>query len=213
MCQYGIMVREQKTFCRICEAQCGLVVKLESDATGKERIVDIKPNKEHVVSEGYACIKGLKMKEFIETPDRLTQPLKRVNGEFVPISWKQAVREIGQKLKDIHARHGSEAISVHNGNPIAFSLFPPIMLDGLMAAFGAHKKFSPASQDCANKFAGAERLYGRPDHQTFPDIDNSKFLILVGSDPRISKMSFVHMPRPMERLEAVEKNGGKSRVT
>lgn len=203
------MMREQKTFCRICEAQCGLVVKLDSDDVGQERIVDIKPNREHVVSEGYACIKGLKMADFVGSPDRLTQPLKKVDGEFVPISWKQAIREIGQKLKQIHTQYGGEAIATHTGNPIAFSLFPPLMLDGLLAAFGADKKFSPASQDCANKFAAAERIYGRPDHQTFPDIDHSNLLILVGTNPKISKMSFINMPRPMERLEAVEARGGK----
>lgn len=203
------MYREQKTFCRICEAQCGLVIKLESDENGTESIADIKPNRDHVVSAGYACIKGLKMADFARSPDRLTEPLKKVDGEFVPIPWKQAIREIGDKLRQIHARDGGDAIAVHNGNPIAFSLFPPLMLDGLLAAFGADKKFSPASQDCANKFAGAKRVYGRPDHQTFPDIDHSNFLILVGTNPKISKMSFINMPRPMERLEEVEKRGGK----
>lgn len=202
-------MRTQKTFCRICEAQCGLVVAIESDERGNEKIADIKPNREHVVSDGYACIKGLKMADFVHSPDRLKQPLKKVDGAFVPISWKQTIGEIGQKLKAIHAEHGGEAIATHTGNPIAFSLFPPLMLDGLLAAFGADKKFSPASQDCANKFAGAERIYGRPDHQTFPDIDHSNFLILVGTNPKISKMSFINMPRPMERLEAAEKRGGK----
>lgn len=203
------MTREQKTFCRICEAQCGLVVKLEPDDNGGEEIVDIKPNRTHVVSQGYACIKGLKMADFVRSPDRLTQPLKKVDGEFVAIPWHQTIDEIGKKLKAIHARDGGDAIAIHNGNPIAFSLFPPIMLDGLLKAFGSDKKFSPSSQDCANKFAGAERIYGRPDHQTFPDIDHSNFLILVGTNPKISKMSFINMPRPMERLEEVEKRGGK----
>lgn len=204
-----VLIREQKTFCRICEAQCGLVVKVEDDSNGHEKIIDIKPNRDHVVSAGYACIKGLKMEDFRTSPDRLTQPLKKVDGEFVPISWKQAIGEISRKLKDIHARYGGEAIATHTGNPIAFSLFPPLVLDGLLAAFETDKKFSPAAQDCANKFAGADLVYGRPDHQTFPDIDHSNFLILVGSNPKISKMSFIHMPRPMERLQAVEERGGK----
>ncbi len=203
------MTREQKTFCRICEAQCGLVVKLETDDDGAEQIVDIKPNRDHVVSEGYACIKGLKMADFARSPDRLTQPLKKVDGEFVTISWERAVSEIGDKLRDIHARDGGDAIAFHTGNPIAFSLWPSLMMHGFLGAFDAHKVFSPSTQDCANKFAAAERIYGSPNQQTFPDIDHSNFLILVGTNPKISKMSFVQMPRPMERLEEVEKRGGK----
>jgi predicted molibdopterin-dependent oxidoreductase YjgC len=46
----------QKTFCRICEAQCGLVVN-----TDNEKIISIEPNPDHVGSKGYACMKGLKM--------------------------------------------------------------------------------------------------------------------------------------------------------
>ena len=42
------------TFCRICEASCGLEVDVADD-----RIVDIRPDKAHEATEGYACIKGL----------------------------------------------------------------------------------------------------------------------------------------------------------
>ena len=86
-------IKQQKTFCRICEAQCGLVVQTEHD-----RVLDIQPNIEHVSSEGYACIKGLKMGDFVHSPDRLTQPLKKVDGKFEPITWSQALAEIGRLL-------------------------------------------------------------------------------------------------------------------
>lgn len=202
------MAREQKTFCRICEAQCGLVISLEKDESGDEHITDIKPNRDHVVSEGYACIKGLKMADFARSPDRLTGPLKKVDGKFVAIGWDQAISEIGTKLREIHARDGADAIAFHNGNPIAFSLWPAIMMHGFLGAFDGPKVFSPSTQDCANKFAAAERIYGSPNAQTFPDIDHSEFLILVGTNPKVSKMSFINMPRPMERLEEVEARGG-----
>ena len=53
-------VTTQHTFCRICEAACGLVVGL--DATGNA--VNIAPNEQHIASKGYACLKGLKAHEF-----------------------------------------------------------------------------------------------------------------------------------------------------
>ena len=56
-------IKQQKTFCRICEAQCGLIVQTEHD-----RVLDIKPNAEHVSSQGYACIKGLKMGDLHTAP-------------------------------------------------------------------------------------------------------------------------------------------------
>ena len=116
-------IKQQKTFCRICEAQCGLVVQTEHD-----RVLDIQPNIEHVSSEGYACIKGLKMGDFVHSPDRLTQPLKKVDGKFEPITWSQALAEIGQRLKLIHAEHGGQSIAAYMGNPIGFNLWPSTIM-------------------------------------------------------------------------------------
>ncbi|MFT4520526.1 MAG: anaerobic selenocysteine-containing dehydrogenase [Halioglobus sp.] len=197
-------IKHGKTICRICEAQCGLIV-----STRDNRIVTIEPNKEHVASKGYACIKGLKMGDFVHNPDRLEHPLKKVDGKFIPISWDQAIEEIGGKLKSIQQRHGGESIAAYMGNPIGFSIWPTTMMTFFLKAFGADKLFTPGTQDCANKFAGGERLFGSPNDQVFPDIDHSRLLIVIGSNPVISKMSFITMPNPMERLKEIEGRGGK----
>jgi anaerobic selenocysteine-containing dehydrogenase len=161
-------VKKQKTICRICEAQCGLVVTTRDD-----QVVKIEPNEAHVASKGYACIKGLKIGDFVHNPDRLQTPLKKVDGEFVAIEWDQALAEIGEKLSAIHQQHGGEAIAAYMGNPIGFSLWPTTMMTFFLKAFGADKLFTPGTQDCANKFAGGERLFGGPSEQVFPDIDLS----------------------------------------
>ena len=193
-----------KTICRICEAQCGLIV-----ATEDNRITGIEPNNDHVASSGYACIKGLRMGDFVHSPDRLTTPLKKVDGAFVAIGWEQAISEIGAKLQDIHAKHGGEAIAAYIGNPIAFSLWPTTTLTFLLQAFDSDKLFTPGTQDCANKFAGGERMFGSANDQVFPDIDHTQLLIVIGSNPVISKMSFINLPHPMKRLTAIEERGGK----
>ncbi|GAB5453216.1 MAG: molybdopterin-dependent oxidoreductase [Halioglobus sp.] len=196
--------KTQKTICRICEAQCGLAVTTENN-----RVVAIEPNNHHVASQGYACIKGLRMGDFVHNPDRLTTPLKKVDGQFVPIDWDQAIAEIGAKLRAIHASHGGSAIAAYMGNPIGFSLWPTTALTFFLRAFGADKLFTPGTQDCANKFAGGERLFGGPGDQVFPDIDHTQLLIAVGTNPVISKMSFISLPHPMRRIEAIEARGGK----
>jgi len=58
-------------------------------------IVAIEANAEHLVSKGYAWIKGLTAHEFRDSPDRIMQPLKRINGGYTAISWQQALAEIG----------------------------------------------------------------------------------------------------------------------
>lgn len=197
-------MKKTKTFCRICEAQCGLIVTTENN-----RVLNIEPNPDHVVSKGYACIKGLKMGDFAHSPDRLSTPLKKVDGQFQPIDWDTALGEISERLRKIHRQHGSGAIAAYSGNPIGFSLWPMSVLTWFLKAFDSDKLFTPGTQDCASKFAGATRLFGGPNEQVFPDIDHTQLLIAIGSNPVISKMSFISVPHPMKRIKAIEERGGK----
>ena len=174
-------VQRKKTFCRICEAQCGLIVNTQDN-----RVIDIEPNKDHVASKGYACIKGLKMGDFVHSPDRLEQPLKKVDGEFIPIPWKQALTEIGDKLKSIHQQHGGESIAAYMGNPIGFSMWPTATLTLFLKAFGSDKLFTPGTQDCANKFAGGEKFC-----RSYASEDGREWL--VSNDP--AKPKWVLQPR------------------
>jgi DMSO reductase family type II enzyme molybdopterin subunit len=60
------------------------------------------------------CQKGGCYTEVMYGPSRLTVPLKRAGergeGRWERISWDQAVREIAEKLVDIHVREGGESI-------------------------------------------------------------------------------------------------------
>ena len=114
--------RTELTFCRICEATCGLRVTIEDD-----QLVAIEPDPDHVVSKGYSCIKGLRYDEIHHSPDRLRVPLKRVGDRFEEISWEQAFEEIGAKVRQLVKDHGGDSISGYLGNPIAFSLLPPVL--------------------------------------------------------------------------------------
>jgi anaerobic selenocysteine-containing dehydrogenase len=176
-------ITTRHTFCRICEAACGLTV----DINDQGAVVAIAPNEQHIASTGYACLKGLKAHEFRDSPDRITQPMKRVNGELVAISWAQALSEIGGALKRIHGAHGGDAIGLYLGNPISMSFLPPLLSTAFVKAFGSSKLYHTGSQDCNNKFVVAERMYGCAQIQPFPDIDHSQFIIAVGSNPVVSK--------------------------
>ncbi|MDH3202764.1 MAG: molybdopterin-dependent oxidoreductase [Myxococcales bacterium] len=196
--------RTQHTFCRICEPTCGLTATVEGD-----RIISLEPDKDHVVSKGYACVKGLRYHEVHHSPDRLRFPLKRVGDRFVAISWEQALDEIGTKVRQLVHDHGGDAISAYLGNPISFSLMPPILTAAFLTGLGSKNLFQTGSQDCNNKFAAAERLYGFPFIQPFPDVDRTQCLIMLGSNPAVSRSSFMQLPDPIRRLRAIEQRGGR----
>ncbi|MDH3655897.1 MAG: molybdopterin-dependent oxidoreductase [Myxococcales bacterium] len=196
--------RTELTFCRICEATCGLRATIEGD-----RVVAIEPDRDHVVTKGYSCIKGLRYNEIHHSPDRLRVPLKRVGDGFEEISWEQALEEIGTKVRQLVEEHGGDSVSAYLGNPISFSLLPPVLTAAFLQGLGSRNLFQTGSQDCNNKFAAAERLYGFPFIQPFADIDRNQCLIIIGSNPAVSRSSFMQLPDPVRRLRAIEGRGGK----
>jgi len=196
--------RTALTFCRICEATCGLKATIESD-----RVVALEPDHDHVVSKGYSCIKGLRYHEIHHSPDRLQVPLKRIGQRFEEISWEQALHEIGAKVQHLVKDHGGDSVSAYLGNPIAFSLLPPILTSAFLQGLGSRNLFQTGSQDCNNKFAAAQRVYGFPFIQPFPDVDRTECLIMLGSNPAVSRASFMQLPDPIRRLRAIEGRGGR----
>lgn len=198
------MSRQQTTFCRICENQCGLVATIKDN-----QVVHVEPDKDHVVTQGYACIKGLSFEKVRLSKDRLTTPLKRENNTFIPISWDQALSEIGEKIRAIRAGHGDESIGAYFGNPISFSPLMPIFWTAFGQGLNTHKVYNTGSLDCNNKFLVSQHMYGSPMALTFPDIDHIECLIIIGANPAISKMSFINLPDPVRRLQEIEERGGK----
>jgi anaerobic selenocysteine-containing dehydrogenase len=49
-------VDERVTFCRICEPLCGMVATVEDG-----RVTQLRPDRDHPLSRGYACPKGIAM--------------------------------------------------------------------------------------------------------------------------------------------------------
>jgi len=192
------------TFCRICEASCGLRVEVQNN-----RVTKIRPDSDHPVTKGYACVKGIRFDEVQHAPDRVLHPLKRTEGELAPTDWTSAIDEIGRRLRAIIDEHGPSSVGFYIGNPCGFSTTIPIFLNGLMAAVRTKKVFSVGSLDCANKFRVSQEMYGSPFMLSFPDITNTNFLMMIGANPAVSHTSVVQLPHPITELKAIEARGGK----
>ncbi|HMQ24821.1 MAG TPA: molybdopterin-dependent oxidoreductase, partial [Acidimicrobiales bacterium] len=192
------------TFCRICEAGCGLLATTEGD-----RVVRLDPDKDHVASQGFACVKGLKFANLHHSPDRLDHPLKRVGDRWERVSWDQALAEIGAKVRALRAEHGPDSIAGYLGNPAAFGSFHAVAFNAFLEGLGTSQSYSSASQDLTNKYLVAKRLYGHELLQPIPDLDRTDLVVLIGTNPAISQMSVVQVPRAMARLKAVVERGGR----
>ena len=94
-----------KTICPYCGTGCGLIIKVEDGVA-----VATYPDREHPVSRGSLCIKGWSAHEFINHPDRLTDPLLRKGDTFQKIPWDEAIPMAALKLRETAAKYGGDAI-------------------------------------------------------------------------------------------------------
>ena len=198
------MAETVHTFCRICEALCGLEVTVDAD-----QVVDIKPDEKHVATRGYGCIKGLMQHRMYNTPDRLLYPMQRIDGELQRVTWDDALGSIGGKVRELIDEHGRDSIAMYVGTAAGFGVLHPVFAQGFMQGVGSSSMFSSATQDCANKFSVAREVYGFPFTQPFPDLENLDCLIIVGANPAISKWSFLQVSNPIRRLKEIEARGAK----
>jgi formate dehydrogenase len=192
------------TFCRICEALCGLEVDVEGD-----RVLDARPDPAHVATGGFACLKGLRQHKLYGSPDRLRLPEKRTKDGHVPIPWDDALRGIGDKVRDLVRRHGPDSVAMYVGTAAGFSVLHPVFAQGFMTGLGSRSMFASATQDCSNKFAVSRLIYGFPFTLPFPDVRRTQCLVVVGANPVVSKWSFLQVPNATQHLRGIERRGGK----
>ncbi len=192
------------TFCRICEATCGLEVDVEDN-----RVVEIRPDEKHVVSKGYACVKGTRWGATQHSPDRLLHPMKRVGAQWEKISWDRAIREIAAKIKSQIDEHGPSTFSHFVGSAGGAILMSPMFRVALYEALGTRRMYGTGTCDTMNKFRVNGEMYGAAMRLMYPDVDNTSFMMVFGGNPAVSGNTLYHLPRPQERMAAITKRGGR----
>jgi len=200
--------REQSrpTFCRICEAACGLIADL--DASGHP--VRLRPDRQHPVSQGFICAKGTRFLEVATHPERLLWPLQRqADGGYTRLPWAAAMAFLAQRLWPILERHGPHAVGIYFGNPLAFNTLGLLTMLGFMRGLGTRNVFSAGSQDCQNKFAGSQIVHGSPLIHPLPDFAHTDVAILLGTNPAISQGSFVHLEGGSTVFDRLCQRGGR----
>lgn len=193
-----------RTYCRICEAACGLVGVRD----GAGRLLKLVPDREHPTSRGFSCAKGTRFVEVASHPDRLLSPKVREGDRLVARRWPEAMGRVVSELVRLRAEHGPHAVGVYFGNPIAFNATGSIALLALLRALGTRNVFSAGSQDCANKFAGARLVHGSALVHPIPDVEHTDLLVVLGSNPAVSQSSFVHLPGGFLAILRLLERGG-----
>ncbi|MCG0237904.1 MAG: NADH-quinone oxidoreductase subunit NuoG [Firmicutes bacterium] len=79
------------------------------------RLLRVIPRDNPATDGGWLCDRGRFQYQYVQSEERLTQPLVRRNGELVPVSWSEALDEVARRFRAIREQHGGEALGVIGG--------------------------------------------------------------------------------------------------
>jgi anaerobic selenocysteine-containing dehydrogenase len=175
------------TVCNQCSAGCGIQVR-----TREGRAKFIAGNPAHPVSQGRICPRGQGGLNALYNPDRIRTPLKRDgergSGQYVEISWTDAMNEVSAKLGNlniqglaggVHLLSGSERGHLHE----LFSVF----MQQLESSHYQQYDFSHPH----NLIEANRQCFGEADLPYY-DIGNTQFLLSFGADYLGTWLSPVH---------------------
>ncbi len=177
---------------------CGMLVHIKNG-----RIIKVKGNKEHPVSQGYICARGATAVDFHYHPRRLNYPLKRAGkrgeGKWSQISWDDALDEVAKKLQQIKDKHGSEALAHSRGTYRTDHYFATRFFN----LFGSPNIFGAPNICFGNPTAVMTAIYGGLTSTHYISPKSTKCLVLWGGNPAES------YPRQWSEIIAAKKLGVK----
>jgi anaerobic selenocysteine-containing dehydrogenase len=172
-------------------------------------MLSVRPDPNHPVTKGYACIKGMHVQDYQNDPDRLLHPQKRSAAGWEQLSWERATAEIGQKLRSIRAQHGPGAVATYWGN--AADSLSITLTNTFCQGFGSPNSFNVLSLEYTDRGAVAQRVLGNENLILQPDPSRAHFALLLGTNPLVTNgMSLLQRrPRIGGELQAIRRRGGK----
>ncbi len=197
-------VRTAYRTCNLCEAMCGLEIKLEGD-----KIVSIRGDELDPFSKGHICPKATALEDIYNDPNRLKFPVRRTANGWQQISWDEAFDEVISSLKAVQVKYGKNAVGVYQGNPSVHNSGTVLTSSGFFKALGSSNKFSATSADQLPHHFAAWQMLGHPLLIPIPDIDRTDFMLILGANPLASNGSLMTAAGVKRRLENIKKRGGK----
>ncbi|GAE28877.1 assimilatory nitrate reductase large subunit [Halalkalibacter hemicellulosilyticusJCM 9152] len=187
--------------CPYCSMQCKMrVIEQKGPSRTQYKTIAL----DNPTSEGRLCVKGIHAYQHAVHRERVKQPLFKVDGQFVPVSWEFALSVIKEKFTNIQEKFGTDAVSVYGGgsltNEVAYLLgkFARVALRTKYIDYNGRFCMSAAAS-AANQAFGIDRgLTTRLD-----EIEQTDCIILAGTN--IAECQ----PTIMPYFERAKENGTK----
>ncbi|KAB2925582.1 MAG: nitrate reductase catalytic subunit NapA [Dechloromonas sp.] len=177
-------IRWDKAPCRFCGTGCSVLV-----GTQNGRVVATQGDPDAPVNRGLNCIKGYFLSKIMYGSDRLKTPMLRMsngkydkNGEFTPISWKQAFDIMEEKAKATIKAKGPNGLAMFGSGQ--WTVWEGYAASKFMKAGLRTNNLDPNARHCmASAVAGFMRTFGIDEPMgCYDDIEHADAFVLWGSN-------------------------------
>lgn len=169
-------VKRTKTVCTYCGVGCSF------DIWTRDRDI-LKVEPAHGPANGIStCVKGKFGWDFVNSPDRLRKPLKRVGGTFVEIEWDEALQIVADNFTKIKNEHGPDALGFIASSKCSNE--ESYLMQKLARAVIGTNNIDNCSRYCQTPASkGLSRTVGYgADSGSIADIEMADLVIIVGSN-------------------------------
>ena len=169
-------VKRTKTVCTYCGVGCSFDVW-----TRDRHILKIEPM-EGPANGISTCVKGKFAWDFINSPDRLTQPLLRQGNTFMEVSWDKALDVIYEKWTEIRNDHGPDALAFIASSKCTNE--ESYLMQKLARQIVGTNNVDNCSRYCQTPASmGLQRTVGYgADSGSIADIEKAGLVVIVGSN-------------------------------
>lgn len=198
------MTDEHRTFCRVCNAMCGLVV-----TTDGEQVLRVRGDDDHPMSHGYTCAKGRAVGALHHDPQRLDHPALGRGSERRRTSWDETLDDLAARLAAVRSSVGADGIAMFLASGSAFDAAGRRAAERFLRVLGSRQKYTATTIDTPCRPLVAESMGGWSGLTPLWDEEGSTFLLLVGSNPVVSHGHSNAISDPVRRLRRFRERGGR----
>lgn len=167
--------------CGLCGGKCMMDVYFRNGEA-----VKVEGNRSLPYSNGYLCVKGAAIRQYVYHPDRLLYPMKRTGkrgeGKFERISWEEALDTVALQMRRSKEKYGARETMIYVGHP---KWFRP-QLSEFAAKYGTPNYGSESSTCAYSLMMAAKCCFGRTVNMPVPDTAHCRTLLLWGVNPMYS---------------------------
>lgn len=194
----GYGTYQERTFsstCSQCWAGCGIKVRVVEG-----RAVRIDGNPAHPINRGTLGPKGQAGLQVLYNPSRFKGPVRRDgprgSGKWTPVTWDDAIREIGKTLQDIRSRGESRGVLLLDGEPRGMMRE---LWDRFAAVYGTPNHIDHRSASDGGKVLAMAYMHGVPEVPAY-DWNSTGYVLGFGASLFESWCQSIHFMRSSSAL-------------